>query len=317
MFQRGWCRLEAACAHAQDGLASGSIMVPRPELRIERSGVPMIDFSPTNQLDSYRKAKASAKRAMQDILTFLSHIDYTDDYPKQSLDEWAERVMIVNSKRKDTRQPEFKDPLQPCDVKPVSSLFKGASSSSRLLSSEEALQDQSSQRVINPHVTFHPLLVDALHILLMCHCIAQTSVKEIQRHAITVAKIMCLVGNAPFFSPYESAALADWCEILQQTEKLELGTPWEALYAKPGKGPFEAAKPRAAVSSANSPNLDKPDMGAKTDMGATPRSKIIACWLNEVPFVSLKVRRKRQASKGQSGDTNEDGEDSLEPGETA
>src|SRR6185312_9917038 len=56
-------------------------------------------------------------------------------------------------------------------------------------SKNEAASAYLSQADCHEAVTYHPLLTDALHSVLLCHCLIQTSARELQRHAHMVARL--------------------------------------------------------------------------------------------------------------------------------
>ncbi|KKZ65317.1 hypothetical protein EMCG_08833 [[Emmonsia] crescens] len=81
-------------------------------------------------------------------------------------------------------------------------------------------------------VTYHPLLTDALHSLLLCHALVQTSPKEILRHAHMVARLARVCDGYPIFLAPRSPARADWIEVLHRVNNwIGLKQSWEALCA--------------------------------------------------------------------------------------
>ncbi|TVY46299.1 hypothetical protein LOCC1_G003318, partial [Lachnellula occidentalis] len=56
-------------------------------------------------------------------------------------------------------------------------------------SQNEAAKAILAQTDCHEALTYHPLLTDALHSLLLCHCLVQTSARELQRHAHMVARL--------------------------------------------------------------------------------------------------------------------------------
>ncbi|KJZ78352.1 hypothetical protein HIM_02390 [Hirsutella minnesotensis 3608] len=79
-------------------------------------------------------------------------------------------------------------------------------------------------------VTFHPLLADALHSILLCHCLAQTPAAELRRLAYSVARIVSLLDGYPAFHTVQPATRSDWTDVLAGTGNwLKLCASWEAL----------------------------------------------------------------------------------------
>ena len=81
-------------------------------------------------------------------------------------------------------------------------------------------------------VTYHPLLTESLHALLLCHTLAQTSPKELLRHAHMVARLIRLCDGYPIFLAARSPSRADWIDIVRQTDNwIGLEHSWESLCA--------------------------------------------------------------------------------------
>lgn len=81
-------------------------------------------------------------------------------------------------------------------------------------------------------ITYHPLLTESLHALLLCHSLVQTSPAELLRHAHMVARLVRLCDGYPIFLAARSPSRADWIEIVRQAENwIGLEQPWESLCA--------------------------------------------------------------------------------------
>lgn len=79
-------------------------------------------------------------------------------------------------------------------------------------------------------ITYHPLLTDALHSLLLCHALIQTPPKELQRHAHNAARLARVCDGYPIFLAARSPARADWIEVLRRANNwVGLSTSWEKL----------------------------------------------------------------------------------------
>jgi len=81
-------------------------------------------------------------------------------------------------------------------------------------------------------VTYHPLLTDALHSLLLAHSLLQTSPTELLRHAHNAARLARIADGYPIFQAARSPARADWIEVLRRANNwFGLSVPWQKLCA--------------------------------------------------------------------------------------
>lgn len=81
-------------------------------------------------------------------------------------------------------------------------------------------------------VTYHPLLTDALHSLLLSHALMQTSPTELLRHSHNAARLARIADGYPIFQAARSPARADWIEVLRRANNwLGLSVPWQKLCA--------------------------------------------------------------------------------------
>ena len=98
-------------------------------------------------------------------------------------------------------------------------------------------EEQFAHHLMEQHeqheaVTYHPLLTDALHALLLCHSLVQTSSKEHLRHAHMVARLARICDGYPIFLSARSPGRADWIEIIRRTNNwIGLQHSWETLCA--------------------------------------------------------------------------------------
>ncbi|KXS98040.1 hypothetical protein AC578_8786 [Pseudocercospora eumusae] len=99
-------------------------------------------------------------------------------------------------------------------------------------------------------ITYHPLLTDALHSLLLAHALLQTSPTELLRHAHNAARLARIADGYPIFQAARSPARADWIEVLRRANNwIGVGVAWQKLCA-PAPLP-EAAGGWAKENSAN------------------------------------------------------------------
>ncbi|OCK80165.1 hypothetical protein K432DRAFT_404969 [Lepidopterella palustris CBS 459.81] len=79
-------------------------------------------------------------------------------------------------------------------------------------------------------ITYHPLLTDALHSLLLCHALLQTPPTELRRHAHNAARLARVCDGYPIFLAARSPARADWIEVLRRSANwIQLQQSWESL----------------------------------------------------------------------------------------
>ena len=95
-------------------------------------------------------------------------------------------------------------------------------------------------------VTYHPLMPETLHALLLAHCLLQTAPTTLLRIAINVARLTRLADGYPFFLTARSPARADWSEILRKTgDWIGLRSSWDSLCKSRSESD---AKSRASTS---------------------------------------------------------------------
>lgn len=112
-------------------------------------------------------------------------------------------------------------------------------------------------------VTYHPLLIDALHSLLLAHALVQTSPTEHLRHAHNAARLARIADGYPIFQPARSPARSDWIEVLRRANNwIGLSMPWQKLCA-PAPLP-DAAGGWARESGSSSPTSSSPSNDALT-----------------------------------------------------
>ncbi|EPE31607.1 hypothetical protein GLAREA_12363 [Glarea lozoyensis ATCC 20868] len=122
----------------------------------------------------------------------------------------------------------------PPKVHPISTLFSPTPPTdlppypNSSLTTSQAQNYQFSQESL----TYHPLLPEALHSLLLTHCLLQTSPRELSRHAYMAARLLRLSTGSPIFQPARSPSRADWIEVLKHiSSTISLSSTWEHLCA--------------------------------------------------------------------------------------
>lgn len=205
-------------------------------------------------LESRRQVKTNAKRALKDLHAFLAKLEYSPGLPDWAQDIISQRteeaivkrqssadcsmqikqsdLAITISKSNSERQTE----LPPIMVYPISMLFTEKAPTDLPPFFMSAKRNTTSADSWNTHeasiglesVTFHPLLVEAIHLLLIAHTLLQTSPAELRRHAQNVVRVCNLADGAPFFQDARWPARVDWAEVLRGGKDwIHLGSSWD------------------------------------------------------------------------------------------
>ncbi|KAI1770285.1 hypothetical protein F4818DRAFT_271700 [Hypoxylon cercidicola] len=279
LFQRAGCYLTLACEHvpfalpespkernrtAQNGTSSPTNGTANGDsVPQEAEGGAEEDKGPTKrQLEMRKTVRLYAKRALRDYMEFFKHFHYSSNLPVEVSSDFSHQVNQATHRNKryyNQPRPASHDPGSPTGASAAHTVYQLASlfaatppaglppyPSTDLVSQGAAATEPL--QMATEVVTYHPLLTDALHSLLLCHTLVQTSAKELQRHAYMVARLARLADGYPVFQASRSPARADWIEVLRRAENwIELASSWEALCA-PAPLPTAVA---AAAANAN------------------------------------------------------------------
>ncbi|KAF9629695.1 hypothetical protein BFW01_g10898 [Lasiodiplodia theobromae] len=242
------------------------------------------------RLENRKLVKTYAKRAVRDYLAFLARFEYTPGINpavaegflhkvndvangvKSSEPSYRKRVQEltdsdteVNGQAPDAlvkhqREIELNShrngtwSLPPPAIHPVSALFSSTPPADLPpypplpLSSNPAMNPFAESQET---VTYHPLLTDALHSLLLCHALIQTPPTELRRHAYNVSRIARISDGYPIFLAARSPARADWIEVLHRAKNwVNLGQSWDQL-CRPAPLPGSRSSNSNASSSSN------------------------------------------------------------------
>ncbi|KAF2204054.1 hypothetical protein GQ43DRAFT_388754 [Delitschia confertaspora ATCC 74209] len=223
-----------------------------------------------NRLEARKQVKTNAKRAVRDYLAFLSHFDYTPGISTEIAEEFLRRMSsTTNGQARDSKtttrlldcsinpsspisealvphrvshnnhHPDRSawPKLPPPEIFQVSQLFSSAPPASlppypQPPSTTSSAASAAASAFADSHesITYHPLLTDALHSLLLCHALLQTTPKELLRHAHNAARLARVCDGYPIFLAARSPARADWIEVLRRTGNwILLQQSWESL----------------------------------------------------------------------------------------
>jgi hypothetical protein len=219
--------------------------------------------------EARKQVRQNAKRALRDYNAFLSHFDYTPGISAELAEEFLRRLghpvngsipkevykpplnrlieaqnstspsspmseaLVPHSRRTSDRAAWPK--LPPPEVFKVSQLFDAVPPSTLPpypppIPTTPASAAASAFADSHESITYHPLLTDALHSLLLCHALLQTPSKEHLRHAHNAARLARICDGYPIFLAARSPARADWIEVLRRAGNwINLSTSWESL----------------------------------------------------------------------------------------
>lgn len=122
----------------------------------------------------------------------------------------------------------------PSDLPPYPETTSTLTTKQQILASQNEATTAFFARNHDHHeaLTYHPLLTDALHSLLLCHSLVQTSRTELLRHAHMVARLARICDGYPLFQAARSPSRADWIEIIRRSNNfISLSQSWESLCA--------------------------------------------------------------------------------------
>jgi hypothetical protein len=256
LFQRAGVYLTMACLYINMGLPEQQLLeADAPNYNGRDAGEAKSEpkEADTRRLEEQKLArklvKSNAKRALRDYMAYLSHFEYSPDLPIEIVEDFNWKVSHASKgirlprtqshpPRSETSNSAGQDGHGPTHrVIPLSDLFAAIPPSglppypsNELVSVRQASQASSDNTT--EMMTYHPLLTDALHSLLLCHCLVQTSAKELLRHAHMVGRLARLADGYPIFQASRSPSRADWVEVLRRGDNwIQLSGTWEALCA--------------------------------------------------------------------------------------
>ncbi|KAL8289368.1 hypothetical protein RB597_001116 [Gaeumannomyces tritici] len=255
---------------------------------------PAAELSP-QQMAARKLVKTMAKRALRDFIGFLDHLEYSPEYPLEDFDEFARKHRAATrygnpnvapaatyKNHKLYKLSTLFEPTPPAGLPPYPPTPEQTQQ-------DQAQQQQQQQQQLGPgaapakpttatpleSVTYHPLLTDAMHAVLLCHCLLGTNTKELQRHAYMVARLSRVADGYPIFQASRSPARADWMEVLRRlsgADWLPLQSGWDALCRPPplyvGVPPSGAAPSPSATRPQNTDGFN-PSLAPTSPYGAT------------------------------------------------
>ncbi|OAA47310.1 histidine kinase group protein [Beauveria brongniartii RCEF 3172] len=242
-FHRGSISLQMAYHHVSNSFA------PEGHASETQSTSPAdLSADVKKQIESRKLVKRYAKSAMRDFKEFLGRFQYSPDWPMEAAKDFEEFIDAVGAAKKPSR-------VQPVPVRPpannrlyaVSQLFEAEEIPNLppypppTMADEklgpvtdlfDAVVDELKETsIVCESVTYHPLLLESLHALLLCHCLVQTSPTEIRRHAYMVARLTRLCDGYPIFKVGHFPSRFDWNQVLSEAPFPPLVAAWADLCA--------------------------------------------------------------------------------------
>lgn len=291
LFQRAGVYLTMACQHVPDALAeapiqkdgeaidqsngSGAVDTEEEPGTLATDGPPPVEMTAEDKaaqkrlLEARKAVKTNAKKALRDYLAFLSNFDYSPNLPVDITEEFTRKVN--SAAYGGARQPRYNSQDSPNGDKPhavyaLSELFSATPpadlppypSTDLVIPAPASQSDPTiTSSTTTETLTYHPLLTDALHSVLLCHSLIQTSSKELLRHSYMVARLARLADGYPIFQASRSPARSDWMEVLRKSSNwLPLSGTWESLCAPAPLPMFHSASSQSNGSP--SPNGMRP-----------------------------------------------------------
>ncbi|PHH81678.1 hypothetical protein CDD82_211 [Ophiocordyceps australis] len=176
---------------------------------------------PKKEADARRLVKLAAKKAVKDFLEFLDVLEYSPDIPVDLDMEYNSRIYFMMNRIYSSRHVERISSADPHRTYYISDLFSTTPPTDLpKFPTEDVIKGKEKwKRPTGPTewVTFHPLLNEALHCLLLAHCLAQTPIDELQQYAYMAARLVRLSDGYPLILPSRSAARSDWVQVLAQS----------------------------------------------------------------------------------------------------
>ncbi|KAK4130678.1 hypothetical protein BT67DRAFT_436889 [Trichocladium antarcticum] len=251
-----------------NGTAEGEMVaaqLPEPELS------PAEIEARQKVVEATKLVRHNAKRALRDYTAFLSHFEYSPNLPIEAAEDFTRKVNLAvyggRTARFQNYLPAARSPVVgvedgadvPHRVFALSELFTSSPPAGLPPYPNTELASIRPEQALSPgvmqmtteSVTCHPVLVDALHALLLCHCLIQTSPKELLRHAYMVARLARRVDGHPVLESSRCPARVDWIEVLRMGGNwIQLDSSWDDLCVPP---PVLASQSRGGDSATTSP----------------------------------------------------------------
>ncbi|KAL1835677.1 hypothetical protein VTK73DRAFT_5468 [Phialemonium thermophilum] len=282
--------------------------------------------------------RTHAKRALRDYLSFLSHLEYSPDFPTHLAEQFIETLKRLATRARSSGSyppPSRPDgPVSPLPVThrtfAVSDLFAAnppsdlppypktdVVSSATVTTTTNGPRQSAARPAAAEILTYHPLLTDALHSVLLCHCLLHTSPAELLRHARMVARLTRLADGYPVFQGSRPPARADWIAVLRalphrdhqrlllrQGEGNDAGKnddddvgdsdTWTSQFVAAWEEALGVQPPLPLFRGGPQPKTEGDGSGGPEHPVGTERATVVARWLLEVPPPEDGAGRRRK-----------------------
>lgn len=314
--------LEYNKAHHQGGSLESQLVFMRGEGYLTLAVNSVVAALDSEKEEHRKKIRLYARRSIRDLLKFCSFLEYTrnlrhgpicplsslfeasakptklaieappDDSKKPTKEEIIRRVAIARAKRNMEQNGSMDGPQCPTDL-------------SKTLSNIQDDQDRAA-------LTYHPLLPDCLHSLLLSHVLACTPPAEIKRHAEQVLHLSKTCDGFPVFLNPRSSARSDWIELLRRRGRELIGsTDWSDTAAVLAKSNAEKSDGSAGGGGGGGSNLDA------VGYPVSDRAGIIADWVAQVYLTRLSKAKQCSLTPEVPGITSSHGTTTANTANTA
>ncbi|KAB8339201.1 hypothetical protein FH972_022135 [Carpinus fangiana] len=288
-FQRGSQYLALACQCVQSALESfrraqelEGLSRRAAQQSSEQRPRPVNDDA---RQEAYRRGleardllRRYAKRALRDFTSFCALLDYAHAPVHRTLGDPFRRTDVEEGLKGRIPEPTSSQALVQSSNNGQESWGNGCGLTTPSINSAADLLSASPPSDLPPFpsdpnqqyhemVTYHPLLAETLHSLLLAHCLLQTPPTTMNRVATNVARITRLADGYPFFLSARSPARADWTEVIRRSNNwITLNGNWDNL-CRPLRTSNATASPSTATFAARQTQKTSALIPANTGKG--------------------------------------------------
>jgi len=203
--------------------------------------------------------------------------------------------------------PTLLSPSPPTNLPPFPPSSTLPASTALALRTTAAPAPEAQQPHHHETITYHPLLPETLHALLLAHALLQTPPTTLFRIANNVARLTRLADGYPFFLSARSPARADWAEVLRKTGNwIGLGKTWEGLLKMNVDGTTVDVSVKAPKTKNKTPKTNgKPNDGAGLESSSVAMAKTNGSIVDKVANGSESAQQQTSISRESSNQLRE------------